>query len=263
LSEAPERVIALRTLLADTARTCIASPTPVAHIEMLHAPVAMRIYRPESAAPLPLLFFVHGGAWVAGSVDTHDEIARVLANRVSAIVASLDYDLAPERRWPHQLEQAEAALKFLHTDAKRVALLGDSAGGQITAILAARLGRSLSAQVLINPAVDLNIEVLADYVAQYLPDGTDRNREDVSPLYTADLASLPPSLVIAGGLDALHGQNLAYAELLRAAQVETDFLCLDEHGHFGMKWAVADPALAPAIDRTVEFLRRHLHPPGA
>jgi acetyl esterase len=265
LSETPEPVIALRQSLAETAKLRVPSPTPVAQVETLSARARLRLYRPDPQRPLPLLFLLHGGAWIAGSIDTHDEIARVLATRIPATVASLDYDLAPEHRWPHQIEQAEAALKFLQAGAERVALLGDSAGGQIAAILAARLrgGPAIAAQVLVNPALDLDTESLAYYAGLYLPAGTDLAREDVSPFHAATLAGLPPTLIVAGALDPLHGQNLSYAERLRAAHVETEFLCLDEHGHFGMKWAVADPALAPAIDRTVEFLRRHLHPPGA
>ncbi|MDB5365745.1 MAG: esterase [Rhodospirillales bacterium] len=265
LSETPERVVALRQSLVQTAKLRVPTPTPVAHVETLSAPARLRLYRPDSPHPLPLLFLLHGGAWIAGSIDTHDEIARVLATRIPATVASLDYDLAPEHRWPHQIEQAEHALRFLHAGSERVAVLGDSAGGQIAAILAARFrgGPALAAQVLVNPALDLDTESLAWYAALYLPAGTDLARDDVSPLHAASVAGLPPTLVVAGALDPLHGQNLSYAERLRAADVETDFLCLDGHGHFGMKWAVADPALSPAIDRTVEFLRRHLYPPGA
>jgi acetyl esterase len=260
LRDIPERILALRQTLSLTARTRVHAPTPVAQIETIDAPVRMRIYRPGSAQPLPVLLLIHGGGWVAGSIDTHDEIARVLAAWTPAIVASLDYTLAPERHWPHQLAQAAEALRWLQNDAQRIAIVGDSAGGQIAACLALHQRGAFAAQVLINPALDLvayDTEPTSFYRDQYLADlGA---AHEASPARVSDLAGLPPTLVIAAGQDVLHRENLAYATRLLAQGVVTDWFCLDEHKHFGMNWAVADDSVQPAIDRTVAFLRTHLH----
>jgi acetyl esterase len=227
----------------------------VAAVRDLAAPgpaglVPLRLYRPLGAAaevPLPALVFFHGGGWVIGDLDTHDVVCRRLANASGAAIVSVDYRLAPEHKFPAAVEDAFAVTGWaagagaavLGIDGRRLAVGGDSAGGNlatVTALLARDAGGpALRCQLLIYPATDLNMRHesqrrLAEghlltrsgqewFHAQYLRSAADRDDWRASPLLAPSLAALPRTYVLTAGHDPLGDEGEAYARRLREAGV--------------------------------------------
>lgn len=202
-----------------------------------------RLYRP-AAARLPVILFFHGGGWVLGDLDTHDQMCRTLAAESGCVVLSVDYRLAPEHPYPAAVDDAVHALAWIKThgeghdlDTTRVAVAGDSAGGNLAAALASRARRQGSqpcVQLLFYPVtttdLDLGFDAAFDGLVlcreellwhqdQYLPRSADRRLPDVSPLDCADLAQMPPALVIAAECDPILPQSTRYVEALRAQGV--------------------------------------------
>jgi len=256
------RVTALRApLLAGEAE-------PVARVEDRTlpgptGPIRIRLYAPETSSPLPILAFFHGGGWVTGDLDTHDSACRGLANRASCLVVAVDFRCAPEHRFPAPLEDCWAAVEWLGRegaelggDPARLALCGDSAGGNLAAAGAVRArdrgGPPIAAQLLVYPVLDCNLETpsylakatgygltrdsMRWYWEQYLGEGGDGLSPEASPLRTGDLAGLPPALVVTCEHDPLHDEGVAYARRLAAAGVRVEQI--DEagmiHGYFRM-----------------------------
>ncbi|WP_159912814.1 alpha/beta hydrolase [Pantoea sp. 18069] len=228
----------------------------------VHVPV--RVYRPHAHRhPLPTVVFFHGGGFVLGSVELMDDIARKLCRDTEAVVVSVDYRLAPEHPFPAAHDDALAATLWalanaaaLGGDAARVAVAGESAGGNLAASSAIRardLGLALAAQLLIVPGVDFARDTAAlersgrDYslltphdlreVARLYLGASAHSAAQFppSPLRHTDLSGLPPALVAVAGCDALCGEGLAYAQRLQAAGVCTRVLRYDDmfHPFFG------------------------------
>jgi acetyl esterase len=209
--------------------------------------IAVRIYTPIAAgvAALPGLVFFHGGGFVIGSLATHDPLCRQLANEAGARVISVDYRLAPENKFPAAVEDAFAALKYIEANAmefdidpNRIAVGGDSAGGNLAAIVSLMArdagGPRLVHQLLIYPATDFAIDTPSrtDFAAGYFLDrrlmdwfaSHYARREEfedyrLSPLRAAAFHGLPPALVITAGHDPLRDEGRLYAEKLEAAGV--------------------------------------------
>ena len=228
--------------------------TPVGVVRDLGVPGAVgtlraRLYAPDAAAPeggRRLLIFLHGGGFVIGDLDTHDEACRLLCKHADTLVLSVEYRLAPEHPYPAPLEDSLAAFAWAQAHAAelgasltRVSVGGDSAGGNLSAVVAqtfARAGRAPSAQLLIYPATDASEPARtsesrrlygeglfitnADYEAfgRYYTDGTGVAHDDprVSPLGAGDLRGLPPALVVTAGFDLLHDEGEAYHAALKA-----------------------------------------------
>lgn len=210
-------------------------------------PVPLRSYRPLGAdadAVLPVLVYYHGGGWVIGDLDTHDVLCRQLCNQSGCAVIAVDYRLAPEHRFPAAVDDAVAATRWvrdnaakLKVDGSRLAVGGDSAGGNLAAVVAliARDAGDLpiAFQLLIYPATDqrrgwpshvangqgylLTRESMDYYHDHYLPDPAQDTDWRASPLLAADHAKLPPALVLTAGYDPLRDEGLQYAHRLSAA----------------------------------------------
>ena len=215
-------------------------------IEGAAGPLRVRSYappKPDAQRPA-LLVYLHGGGFVIGDLETHDEACRLLCLHAASHVVAVDYRLAPEHPFPAALEDTLAALRWAQTHAaslgvgpNRVALGGDSAGANLSAVaamLAARAGRAPAAQLLVYPPTDaLTVRAshelfddgfflsLADRDAfsRHYTDGTGFGGDDprVSPLRAPSLAGLPPALVVTAGFDILRDEGEAYADALRAA----------------------------------------------
>ncbi|MDX2166776.1 MAG: alpha/beta hydrolase [Deltaproteobacteria bacterium] len=229
------------------------------------ADIPVRVYTPQGTAPFPLLVYFHGGGWVLGSLETHDGICRALASGAGCVVVSVDYRLAPEHRYPAAADDCYAATQWaaaraaeLGADARRVAIGGDSAGGNLTAVVAQmardRGGPALAFQLLIYPVTDAtNLETAsyrdnatgyllttADmhwFWDHYLGDGRPRAAEPyASPLKATSLAGLPPALVLTAEFDPLRDEGEAYARALEEAGVPARLTRYQGmiHGFFGM-----------------------------
>jgi len=212
---------------------------------------AIRIYRPEAErVPLPSIVWYHGGGWTTGSLETGDILARALCSGAQAVVASVSYRLAPEHPWPAAADDATFALKWvaenideLGGDGECIAVGGDSAGGNLAAVVAQTapaLGVTLAGQILLYPFLDLDMNTalarypsleenargyyvtLADLhwcVGNYLPRGTDPTDPRISPALHPDLSGLPTTVIAVAEYDPLRDQGLVYAETLRESSV--------------------------------------------
>jgi acetyl esterase len=229
-------------------------PVPIAEIEEMEIPgsrrgIPIRVYRPRESGPLPALVFYHGGGWVIGNLDTSDNLCRMLSNRASAVVVSVDYRLAPEHRFPAAVDDSYAALEWvsgnadrLDVDPSRIAVGGSSAGGNLAAAVALKArdteGPNLAYQVIIYPATNLfdlttashrhfasgyglTREHVEFFRESYLPEVADRKSPYASPLLAESLEDLPPAIVITAGFDVLRDEAIAYAERLEASGVAT------------------------------------------
>lgn len=239
---------------------------PVAEIRDLAAPspagpVPLRLYRGEGTAPgtpLPCLLYLHGGGWVLGNIESHDWVCRRLANLTRACVIAVDYRLAPEHPFPAAVEDAAAALAFvveraegLGVDPARLAVGGDSAGGNLAAVLAL-MGRDgtvpqTAMQVLLYPSVDLGLTsegferitegqpltagTMRYFVDHYAPEPRDRTDWRASPARAASLAGTAPALVLTCGHDPLCEEGRLYAHRLEREGVPVTALHLSDQTH--------------------------------
>jgi acetyl esterase len=209
-------------------------------IRVRDAKIAARRYEPERSHATIVWF--HGGGWVIGDLDSHDAMCRLLANAAESTVIAVDYRLAPEHSFPVPLEDCWDALEWIadHYTAAPLVVGGDSAGGNLAAVCALRArdrgGPKLALQVLVYPVVDHDMTV-ASYVEHggedtllgrqemvwffdhYVPNPTDRDNPEVSPLRASDLSGLPPAIVVTDEHDPLRDEGLAYATRLREAGV--------------------------------------------
>ena len=282
---------AARRMMVQMARMTAAGPVEVtAEDRTIPGPdgdIPARSYTPEGSGPFPLLVWFHGGGWVIGDLETADATCRELAQRADIVVLSVDYRLAPEHRFPAAPEDCYAALTWavdhaadLGADATRLAIGGDSAGGNLTAAVALmahqRGGPSARFQLLVYPATDarmsypsisengegymLTAESMRWFYDHYLGD---HDPEDpiVSPIYASaeDLGSLPPALVITAGYDPLRDEGEAFGLRLEQAGVPVKVSRYDGHlhGFFAMRGIIdaADAALDEAADALRQALR--------
>jgi acetyl esterase len=225
--------------------------------------IPVRVYRPSAEADRPVVVWFHGGGWALCNLETHDHLCRQLCTDLGAVVVSVDYRLAPEHPFPGPLDDCVAAYAHVasntaefHGDAHRIAIGGDSAGGNLAAaaclLLRDGAGPLPRAQLLVYPVTDYEFEsrsmrdnatgyfLEADdmrwFYDQYCPDGVDRGDWRVSPLRAPDVTGLPRALVVTAELDPLRDQGEAYAERLRDAGVDARYVRADGlwHGCFGL-----------------------------
>ncbi len=245
-----------RAILRQTVNTLTGAPIELASVRETavagaDGPLRARLYVPHEASdsePGPLVVYYHGGGWVVGDLDTHDQPCRLLARSSGARLLSVDYRLAPEHRFPAAVEDALAAYRDVSAragelggDPARIALAGDSAGAHLAAVTAQQAlaagGPEPAFQLLIYPVTDcanvapsrltfaegfgLTKENMDWYEQQFLTDEQDRRDPRVSPLLSEDLAGVAPTLVVTAGFDPLRDEGEAYALRLRAAGVHT------------------------------------------
>jgi acetyl esterase len=232
-------------------------------------PVPLRLYRSAGApaSGAPVLVYFHGGGWTMGDLDTHDTLCRSLANDAACVVVSVDYRMGPEQRFPAAVHDCLAATRWLHgqagalgLDAKRLAIGGDSAGGNLAAVVALQLrdladaaGAANTAdtcrpvlQLLIYPATDMRAlapshtvngdgylltrDTIAYFRNHYMGDAPLADWR-ASPLLHDDLSRLPPALVLTAGYDPLRDEGRQYADALSAAGTPTQYICFERQIH--------------------------------
>ena len=257
------------------ARARKAEPLPVAKVEerMIPGPagvIRLRLYWPQAAGPVPAIVYYHGGGHVIGSLDTHDFVARNLCGGTQALVASVDYRMGPEHKFPAAIDDSFAALNWacanaesLGADPTRIGVHGDSAGANLAAVVAllARDAESpkLCLQSLVYPVTDYNIvgdsydkyaqgygiltkEAMVWFRDHYLRTPEDADDWRASPIKAASLAGAAPALVVTAECDVLHDDGLRYAEALQRAGVPVEYREYPGmiHAFFGMVPAVDD-----------------------
>ncbi|MFZ4519028.1 MAG: alpha/beta hydrolase [Microthrixaceae bacterium] len=253
-------------------------------------PVAVRLYRPAEPASAPpgLVVFLHGGGFTIGDLDTHAAACRRLCAGSGAVVASVDYRLAPEAPYPAAADDSWAALvelvaraAELGVDSRRVAVAGDSAGGNLAAVLALRArdagGPALRLQALVYPVCDLvhdaarfpslrtngegyllTAATMRFFADQYVPDPERRREPGASPLRVEDLSGVAPALVVVAGFDPLRDEGEAYAAALAAAGVEVRLERFDGAVHLTYQLAEVTGVGARMADTVVDAVRRAL-----
>lgn len=283
------------------ARAAVQPPPPaMARIDNLEAPgpggpIRLRHFRPMGHAEnelIPALVYFHGGGWVIGDIDSHDVLCRQLAQAAGCAVVSVDYRLAPEGKYPAAVDDAYAATEWiarngarLGIDGHRLALGGDSAGGNLAAVVCLMIRDALKEdhevarpclQLLIYPATDMtmgfaSIGQFADgyfltrdmmnwFIAHYLRGPHEAHDWRASPLFAAAHDDLPPAYIITAGFDPLRDEGFAYAAKLREAGVTVDHIDYGGmiHGFITMGGVIA--TTQRAIDGAAAALKQAFAP---
>lgn len=239
--------------------------------------IPIRIYADRGTRNRPAVLYYHGGGWVLGNLDTHDKVTRYLAAGSSCVVVSVNYRLAPEHPFPAAVEDAYAALQWVSTNAEtigvdplRIAVAGDSAGGNLAAVVSLlardRKGPPISCQALIYPVTDLSSlntssyrqfaegflltkEGMEWFRSHYLPKMEDWNHPYASPLLAQDHRNLPLAIVITAQFDPLRDEGEAYAEKLRQAGVPVRLFRYDGMIHGFVSFPEVFRQARDALDR--------------
>ena len=251
-----------------------------------HGTVPLRIYRPRhSGAPLPALVYFHGGGWTIGDLDTHDVLCRQLCLGAGVVVVAVDYRLGPEHRFPAAIDDALAAVRWvqgeaqtLGIDASRIALGGDSAGGNIAASVSIVMRDAREAapafQLLIYPATDfrhdapshaangkgylLTTDSIHYYRGHYLAERAQWTDPRASPLLAEDHRGLPPALILTAGFDPLRDEGRQYADALSAAGNAVQYICFERQVHGFITMGRLIDEANTAVDLCAAALRRAL-----
>jgi acetyl esterase len=269
-------------------------PVPVAAVADRAIPgpagdLGVRVYSPHGEPPFPIVVWLHGGGWVVGTLDTYDGVCRALASAVPAVVVAVDYRLAPEHRFPAAVEDSYAATLWASRNAaelggaqQRLAVAGDSAGGNLAAVVALgardRGGPAIGFQLLVYPVTDAAMDTAscrenADgyyltaagmrwYWRHYLGEA-DGLRPDASPLRAAFFGGLPPALVVTAEHDPLRDEGEAYAARLRAAGVPAAVSRYPGVVHGFFRWRAVTDAADACLQEAATALRAALASPDS
>jgi len=264
----------------EAARLC-GSGDPVAEVRDIRVgEVPVRTFRPEGDGPFPVLVYLHGGGWMMGTLDSYDSLLRALANASGAIVAGVDYRLAPEHRYPAALDDSLAAIRWLAEnagelggDGSRLAVAGDSAGGNLAAVAARRLRETVRFQALIYPVIEpafdtasygdfaeghgLSSASMQRFWRLYL-DGADPGDPDAAPLRAGDLAGVAPAYVLTAEEDVLRDEGEAYAAALQEAGVPTELVRWPGTIHGFFRWLAVTPDAREAVAAVAARVRKAL-----
>lgn len=241
--------------------------------------IPVRIYHPGGGVR-PVLVYLHGGGYVVGDLDTHDPVCRKLCQEANLVVVSVDYRLAPEHPFPAAVDDTMAAVRWvaanaaeIGADADRLAVGGDSAGGNLTCVATQFArdegGPDIKFQLLVYPATDKSLATQSHkelgegyrltrsmidwFYDNYVPEGADINDPRLSPGKATSFANLPPAFVMTAGFDPLRDEAIEYADAMKAAGVPVQYRCYEGmiHGFFQMggwldvsREAVSDASVA-------------------
>ncbi|WP_017815075.1 alpha/beta hydrolase [Paenibacillus shenyangensis] len=270
----------IRAMEQNSALQQIASQTDIYRVEDRTIPledrqIPVRLYTPTDAEVHPALVFYHGGGWVLGSLDSHDELCRKLAREAECVVISVDYRLAPEHPFPAAVWDAYDSLHYIaeHAgeygiDAEQIAVGGDSAGGNLATVACIiardKSGPSVCYQLLFYPSTGngtdtrsyrensqgylLTADMMNWFRKCYFEQPDDENHPYASPVLSSDLNGLPPAMIITAEYDPLRDSGAEYARRLQEEGVEVEYLCYDGmiHGFVTMS----------QLDRTQEAIRQ-------
>jgi len=266
----------------------VGTPEPVelvSHHSIPDRGIGLTSYQPADVRrPVPALVFFHGGGWVIGNPGSHDPIARAIANRAKCVVISVEYRLAPEHPFPCSVEDAVAATRWvldhaslLGVDRERVGVGGDSAGGNLAAVVAWRLrdqGQPVACQFLLYPVTSalqdtrsyrdfasgfgLTADDMAWFWSQYLGSSGDPRDPNASPLLLADATGLAPAIIVSAEADVLRDEAEAYAERLRIAGVPVVGIRALGMSHAFLNFLGTSPAARSLLDMAARELGERL-----
>jgi len=263
-----------RRIYRDTRGALAPKPPDVAQVRLLITPdnVPVRAYRPVAEGVLPALVFFHGGGWTIGDLDTHDVLCRQIALGARCAVFSVDYRLGPESPFPAAVDDCLSCTRYvvenakaLRVDPARVAVGGDSAGGNLAAVASIALKGQVAFQLLIYPATDqcgvhpsherngrgylLTTDSMSYFRASYLPRKADWTDWRASPLLAPSLKGVAPAFVLTAGFDPLVDEGHEYAERLKREGVEVEYREYPDMIHgFIVMGGVLDSANAAVAD---------------
>jgi len=278
-----------RQLAADGLKLAGGTLEPVRSIQNLRIPgpdceIPIRVYTPDAPEPRPALIYFHGGGWVVCDLDTHDVVCTAIANRAGSTVIAVDYRLAPEHKFPAAVIDSYAATAWvashaeqLGVDPKRISVGGDSAGGNLAAVVSLKSrdekGPAIALQVMVYPVTDLSSFSTPSYEEfgeshyltkkemewfreNYLRNMDDARNPDASPLLARDLGGLPPALIITAECDPLRDEGAAYAKRLQDAGVPLTYTCYPGmiHPFFSLSGAI--PQAFDAIQQVADAVAR-------
>ena len=272
-----EPVEARRRALRERTGWLAGPPDPAVRRTDPGGPVRARLYTPPDADAGTLVLYAHGGGWVTGGLDSHDALCAALAGAAGCLLLAVDYRLAPEHPYPAAVDDMDAAARWVlgggvpEWTGRALVPAGDSAGGNLAAVLAARLRGTpaLRGQLLLYPIVDLPSDhgSYARYATGFSLDAADMawfwdryapgrpTGPALTPLRTPDLTGLPPALVVTAGYDVLRDEGEAYAGRLRAAGVPAELVLAEGMVHGFLRMVAAIPAGASTVDRCGAFVR--------
>lgn len=280
-----ESVQARRADLARLSLLSMPMPTGVYSVERtIPGPagdISVRVYRPfGTLEPRPGIVFFHGGGFVTGNLDSHEGVCRMIALKADAVVVSVDYRLAPEHRFPAAVEDSIAAYAWVREHAeelgmvpKAVGVMGDSAGGNLSAVVSiAARDRGLplpTGQCLVYPVTDfeftfdshrsvgtgygLDHPTMLWFRDHYVPDPAMYRDPLLAPNWVEDLSGLPPALVVTAGFDPLRDEGQEYARRLSAAGVTTQHVCYDNMIHAFFNIGIVPDCLGAAEEISATF----------
>ena len=283
--------IAARSAAMD-AMAAADSPGPaIARVEDLsaqldHATISVRLYHPSPDQRLPALVYFHGGGWISWNVQAFDAVCRRLSEAGKFAVVSVEYRLAPEHKYPAAVDDAYGAVGWVRAqadglgiDPARVGVAGDSAGGNLAAIVSRlmreRRAAPLQFQALIYPVTDLTMShasyvehasdatltatVMQHFIRSYLPPDVDARHPNISPLFASDVAGLPPALVILAEYDPLRDEGFAYARRLEQAgvPVQVEHFAHSMHGFISLGGLIGPESGLRAVRMVADAFRRH------
>ena len=263
---------------------------PVENVEDRTIPLAgrdipIRVYTPAGEAPFPALVFYHGGGWVIGSIETHDAVCREIANLASCKVISVEYRLAPEHKFPAAVEDAYESLEWISShaaelgiDPERIAVGGDSAGGNLATVACLianeRGGPHVVHQLLFypstGPAMDtpsasenaegylLTKDMMIWFQSHYLANEEDQEHPYLSPILSDKLEGLPPATILTAQYDPLRDIGIAYAEKLKSHGVEVFHKNYDDLIHGFANFTAYVPEARQAVGDGAEELKKAL-----
>lgn len=246
--------------------------------------IPVRIYRPSSPGPHPVLVSMHGGGWVRGSLDSDEFRSHFIAHESGCAVVSVDYRLAPEHRFPAAPDDCFAVIEWVSAqgassgfDPHHVGVAGDSAGGNLATVVALmardRAGPPLKCQILVYPICDHDFDrpsyianaegkLLTRAFMQWCWDqyagAADRDHPYLSPLRAADLSGLPPTLIVTAEYDPLRDEGELYAQRLKDAEVMVEAVRIDGGIHPFQALAILHPKSLESLRLMASFAKRHL-----
>ena len=235
--------------------------------------INIRVYSPATTGDFPIVYYVHGGVWVAGDLNTHDNICRSLSKHLQAVVVAVDYRRPPEHKFPNAFNDCYTIFKWVASHSKElngngiIFVTGDSAGAQLVASLCqANQSESkkipITAQILINPSTDLrksstSYKLYGEIIDWYLNEADNKNDFRISPLVGDNISGLPPAIIIVGEHDELRGEGEAYHQRLQSRNIKSFLFVHPSAGHLAAYWCAAHEVAMPALAFIVDTVREN------